>query len=30
VDKHWSHMFPIKICLKQADALSPLLCNFSL
>ena len=30
VDKHLSDMFPIRIGLKQADALSPLLCNFAL
>jgi hypothetical protein len=28
--KHWSDRFPIKNCLKQKDALSPLLFNFAL
>jgi hypothetical protein len=30
VGKHWSHMFPIKNGLKQGDALSPLIFNFTL
>ena len=30
VGKHLSALFPIKNCLKQEDALSPLLSNFAL
>jgi len=30
VDRHMSDIFPIRNCLKQGDALSPLLFNFAL
>jgi hypothetical protein len=30
ISKHLSHNFPIQNCLKQGDALSPLLFNFAL
>ena len=30
VDKHLSDMLPVRDCLKQGDALSPLLFNFAL
>jgi hypothetical protein len=30
VDKHWFHAYPVQNCLKQGDALSPLLFNFAL